>query len=420
MNDFLNYALQSSICFCVFFLFYYTVLRSEKTFQFNRFYLLFTALLSGILPVLEFGFSKKNIVTSAINNIALKEITIINATTAQGTLEWHQIIGIIYFMGFFFLLSRLIFQLNKIKQIILRNRHTTTYHKGALIINTKGTLPTFSFMNHLFWDDSLVFNEQEKEQILNHELVHIHQKHSWDVLFFEVLGVVFWFNPIIKFYKRAVSTNHEFIADAVVSRNSQNQSYPSLIVRQLFNYVDLSIGSYFNQSQTLLRIKMLKQAAKKTPTLKLVMSVPLTMMLMLIMSFKAGLEFKNIPITDSMLPETISNTLPDKEEIFTIVEEQPLPTGGMGAFYKYVGKNLHYPDEAKKSGIEGKVFAKFMVDKNGKLSHVTILKGIGYGCDKEAIKVLENSPKWIVGKNGGKTVNVWMTIPIIFKLGSSE
>ncbi len=420
MNDFLNYALQSSICFGVFYLFYHTALRSEKSFQFNRFYLLATALLSIILPVLEFGFSQENIATSTINYIALQEITIINDVAVQGTLDWHQIIEIIYVIGFVFFLSRLVFQLYKIKQIIFQNRHTTTYHKGASLIFTRGTLPTFSFMKHLFWDDSLVFNEVEKEQILNHELVHIHQKHSWDVLFFEVLGVVFWFNPIIKFYKRAVSTNHEFIADAVVSQNSYSKHYPSLIVRQLFNYVDLSIGSYFNQSQTLLRIKMLKQTAKKTPIFKLLMSIPLAMILMLIMSFKAGLALKNTPITDSMLPETISNTLPDEEEIFTIVEEQPFPTGGMGAFYKYVAENLHYPDEAKKNGIEGKVFAKFMVDKNGNLTDITILKGIGHGCDKETIKVLENSPKWIAGKNGGKTVKVWMTIPIIFKLGSSE
>ena len=418
MNSLLNYVLQSSICFGVFYLFYHTVLRPEKSFQFNRFYLLATALLSTILPLLEFGLSQKNIAASTINYIALQEINIINVATTQDALDWHKIIGIIYVIGFLFFLSRLVYQLYKIKQIIFQNRYATTQHKGASIVDTDGSLPTFSFMNYLFWDNSLIFNEVERTQILNHELVHIHQKHSWDVLFFEVLGVIFWFNPIIKLYKRAGSTNHEFIADAVVSQNSYSQNYPSLIVRQLFNYVDLSIGSYFNQSQTLLRIKMLKQTAKKTPILKFILSVPLAVVLMLTMSFQSTLEFKKIPVLNNTLSKTIGNI--GKEEIFTIVEEQPMPIGGYTVFYKYIGKNLQYPTEAKENSIEGKVFAKFMVGKNGKLSNVTILKGIGHGCDKEAIKVLENSPKWIAGKQRGKAVKVWMTLPIVFKLNSSE
>ncbi len=418
MNSLLNFILQSTICFSAFYLFYHVLLRKENSFQFNRFYLLTAAILSIIIPLIEFSFTESSTLTNALNYITLQEISITTEATQQYSLDWQSIIGTIYALGILFFLSRLFVQLFKIRRIIRQNHNATKYYKGALLINTNGTLPTFSFMNYLFWDDSLVFNEVEKEQILNHELVHIHQKHSWDVLFFEVLGVIFWFNPIIKFYKRAVSTNHEFIADAAVSRNPHSQNYPSLIVRQLFNYVDLSIGSYFNQSQTLLRIKMLKQAAKKTPTLKLLLSVPLAVVLMLIMSFQSTLEFEEIPALNNTLSKTIGNT--EEEEIFTKVEDQPFPTGGMGAFYKYVGENLHYPKEAKENGIEGKVFAKFIVDKNGKLSDVTILKGIGHGCDAETIKIIENAPKWVAGKQRGKKVKVWMVIPIIFKLNSSK
>lgn len=121
---------------------------------------------------------------------------------------------------------------------------------------------------------------------------------------------------------------------------------------------------------------------------------------------------------DSEIEEIVADEGPEEEsdEIFTIVEQQPAPKGGMGAFYKYVGKKLKYPSQAKRMGIEGKVFVKFMVDRDGSISRVQILKGIGAGCDEEAAKVLKAAPKWIPGKQRGRAVRVWMTIPIVFKL----
>ncbi len=121
---------------------------------------------------------------------------------------------------------------------------------------------------------------------------------------------------------------------------------------------------------------------------------------------------------DSEIEEIIADEGDEEEsdEIFTIVEQQPTPKGGMGAFYKYVGKKMKYPSQAKRMGIEGKVFVKFMVDKDGSISRVQILKGIGAGCDEEAAKVLKNAPKWMPGKQRGRAVRVWMTIPIVFKL----
>ncbi len=120
---------------------------------------------------------------------------------------------------------------------------------------------------------------------------------------------------------------------------------------------------------------------------------------------------------DSEIEEIIADEEEEEsDEIFTIVEQQPTPKGGMGAFYKYVGKKMTYPSQAKRMGIEGKVFVKFMVDKDGSISRVKVLKGIGAGCDEAAAKVLKAAPKWIPGKQRGRAVRVWMTIPIVFKL----
>jgi len=105
------------------------------------------------------------------------------------------------------------------------------------------------------------------------------------------------------------------------------------------------------------------------------------------------------------------------EEIFTIVEQQPGYPGGNAAFYSYIGKKMKYPSQARRMGIEGKVFVQFVVDTNGAITDVQVMRGIGAGCDEEAIRVIQNSPKWQPGKQRGKAVKVRMVLPITFKLG---
>lgn len=104
------------------------------------------------------------------------------------------------------------------------------------------------------------------------------------------------------------------------------------------------------------------------------------------------------------------------DEIFDIVEDQPAPPGGMGAFYKYVGKSMKYPNQARRMGIEGRVFVQFVVDKDGSITEVKAIKGIGAGCDEEAVRVLQGAPKWKPGKQRGRAVKVRMILPITFKL----
>lgn len=104
------------------------------------------------------------------------------------------------------------------------------------------------------------------------------------------------------------------------------------------------------------------------------------------------------------------------EEVFTIVEQQPKPNGGFEAFYAYVRENLKYPAQAARLGIEGKVFVQFIVEKDGTLTDIEVVKGIGAGCDEEALRVLKNSPNWNPGKQRGVPVRVKMIFPIMFKL----
>jgi periplasmic protein TonB len=105
------------------------------------------------------------------------------------------------------------------------------------------------------------------------------------------------------------------------------------------------------------------------------------------------------------------------EEIFTIVEEPASPKGGMPAFYKYVGEKVKYPAQARRMGIEGKVFVEFVIGKDGSISEVRAVKGIGAGCDEEAVRIVQGAPSWTPGKQRGKAVKQRMVLPITFKLG---
>ena len=105
------------------------------------------------------------------------------------------------------------------------------------------------------------------------------------------------------------------------------------------------------------------------------------------------------------------------EEIFTIVEDPASPVGGMTAFYKYVGEKIKYPPQARRMGVEGRVFVQFVIDKDGSITEVQAVKGIGAGCDEEAVRILQAAPKWKPGKQRGKPVKQRMVLPITFKLG---
>lgn len=107
---------------------------------------------------------------------------------------------------------------------------------------------------------------------------------------------------------------------------------------------------------------------------------------------------------------------PEEEQIFMSAEVQPEFPGGPTAFAKYLQNNIEYPDLAMETNTQGKVYVKFVVQKDGSINKVQVLKGIGAGCDEEAVRVLKSVPKWKPGEQMGKPVSVWYTVPVNFQL----
>ncbi len=106
----------------------------------------------------------------------------------------------------------------------------------------------------------------------------------------------------------------------------------------------------------------------------------------------------------------------EEPEIFTIVEEMPSFPGGEAELFKYLNSNIKYPAMARDAGIQGIVYVTFVVKEDGKISDVRVLRGVGGGCDEEAVRVVEKMPSWKPGKQRGKSVRVQFNLPIRFTL----
>lgn len=118
----------------------------------------------------------------------------------------------------------------------------------------------------------------------------------------------------------------------------------------------------------------------------------------------------------SRVKSTSDEAEADEQEIFTVVEESPQYPGGEEARVKFLQDNLRYPDKAREAGIQGTVYISFVVETDGAITDIRVLRGIGSGCDEEAVRAIKKMPRWIAGKQRGKPVRVQFNMPIVFTL----
>ena len=124
---------------------------------------------------------------------------------------------------------------------------------------------------------------------------------------------------------------------------------------------------------------------------------------------------QNEVIEEYVAPEVVEDEVVE-QEIFKIVEEMPSYPGGEAKLMEFVAKNIKYPQIARETGIQGRVFVNFVVEPDGSVSNVSVLRGIGGGCDEEAMRVVKSMPKWKPGKQRGKAVRVQYMLPVNFRL----
>lgn len=401
----INYLLKSGILLLVFYAVYKLWLENEKMFRFNRAYLLLSLVFSFVIPLQL--ISVKPLLGNTVSVIQLDGIVIrtSNAVLNKDNSEpiITSVLSIIYLIVACLFLVRFIVNLYSFyKKIKGNNRKVVDDVKVVLI--EEATLP------HSFWK-SIFINKKEFEtgkipsELIAHEKAHLQQKHTLDILFIEVLQIVFWFNPLLVLFKKAIKLNHEFLADEAVNKQFDSvTNYQKLLLNFASNKNTIELASNLNYLITKKRLIMM---TKKESRFKMVFKV-------LIVSFVCVMS---LFVFSS---ETIAQKVTDKSDydklivkgINASIEKQPEYPGGIDAFYKLVGMNFKIPAEALKQKLQDKAIIEFMVERDGSLSEFKIVKDLGYGIGNEAIRTIKLSPKWIPGIKDGKPARVLYTLPI--------
>ncbi|MDT8392809.1 MAG: M56 family metallopeptidase [Bacteroidales bacterium] len=266
-------------------------------------------------------------------------------------------------------------------------------------------------------------------------MIHIKQGHSFDLIILEIITIFQWVNPFIWMYRHAIKTLHEFMADEGVLHSGVDANvYSALLFEQSTGIQISDLANNFSKSLLKRRfIMMTKKRTTKLARLKLLLVLPLALTMIMATSMSPDLiaqeKKKELPPPPPKAvknaekpieaPSQLSQDEPE-EVVFAVVEEMPAFPGGIEAMYTYLGHSIKYPEGAKTNKIQGTVYVTFIVRKDGSVSNVNVLRGIGHGCDDEAVRVVKEMPLWKAGKQGGKAVNVQYNLPIKFLLAPDK
>jgi len=178
-------------------------------------------------------------------------------------------------------------------------------------------------------------------------------------------------------------------------------------------------GSLTDEIEELLDIPITDQPPPPPPPIEqpIIQEVPDEVKIEEKIEVNFDLDVKEDMVVKEVIIKDVPVVVEKADEIFDVVENQPTPPGGFEGWNKYLSNNLKYPTQARRMGIEGTVYVAFVVNTDGSIQDVQVLRGIGGGCDEEAMRVVSAAPKWEPGKQRGKPVRVRMRLPIRFKLG---
>ena len=471
MNSAVNFIVESGVSLSLLSLIYVLFLRKETFFKINRLFLLGSLLFSVVLPLIRLRIFNPqplmlNEVTVTPYRNLLESITIYSHDVSGGVekailsadlLIYIYLIGLTFFVGIF------IFRLIQILYKIHRNE---VQRSGSLkLVILENEVSPYSFLNFVFVSRSHL-NKKEYEKMIEHELEHVKQGHSIDVIILELLTSLQWFNPFMWILRRAIRENHEYLADqAVLIKGFSRGEYKKLLLSQ-FVGGQLIIANNFNYSLIKNRIKMMsKIKSSKIAITKITFGVLVAVALIIAFACeqKESIENKSVNSGESTIVSTIQDdgkiklegtsddllkykalfvntpgfeiitdsvgntylvkkeivqpkSLNPEEQVFFIVEEMPEFPGGENELRNFIAKSVKYPEVAMKNGIQGKVYVTFVVSKDGSVADAKIARGVDPSLDAEALRVVNSLPKWKPGKQRGANVNVSYTIPINFRL----
>ncbi|WP_433779844.1 M56 family metallopeptidase [Flavobacterium anhuiense] len=400
----ITYLLKSGLLLAVFYIVYKILLENEKMFHFNRIYLLASIVFSLTIPLQLFSLG--SVFSNGNQKIQLNQIMIVTSKAVLDKINYSQIL--IYFLAVVYGVVTTILVVRFIRNLFSfyfrMKKSKVEIVKGEKVVLTKEKVLPHSFWNIIFINQEDFENDMIPVELIVHEKAHLKQKHTVDILFVEVLKIVFWFNPLYLLYEKAIKLNHEFLADeAVNKRFGEVRNYQNLLLDFVSHKNTLPLASNLNYLITKKRLLMM---AKEKSPIRMILKVGSVTTVYVLLLFVFNTEV----IAQSSINAKNQNDYKISYDT-TSVKEPQFP-GGIEKFYMFVGQNFKMPTEFAKQKMEGKIFMEFMVEKDGSLSEFKIVKDLGYGVGDEAVRVLKLSPKWIPATENGKPVRVTYNLPI--------
>lgn len=422
------YLLQVNVGLILFYALYKLVCTRDTFFRSRRFILIVSLVLPFILPfidVREWLESRDRMImlTHFDYSAVLPEIVVGSEAVETGNRvfvlsEW---IGYLYLAGVVVLLVRLAVQAFSLYRLIVRMPEKEI--NGVRVKCLNDPSGPFSFFRWIFMNPAAV-KEDEISEILTHEMAHVKQHHSVDVLLAEMVSICCWMNPFAWLLKREVRLNLEFLADRkVMEAGFATKSYQYHLLGLAYNH-KYGLSNNFNFSHLKQRIIMMnKKKSNAAGHIKYALFVLPAFALLVAGNISCSQDASQ---TEDAKEEVVAPVSPEakeapadstaKEEVFMVAEQMPEFPGGMKEMLKFLQENVKYPENAMKNNVQGRVIVQFVIEKDGTPTEFKVARSVDPDLDAEALRVLQTMPKWKPGMQRGKIVRVKFTVPVSFKL----
>ena len=422
------YLLQVNVGLILFYALYKLVCTRDTFFRSRRFILIVSLVLPFILPfidVREWLESRDRMImlTHFDYSAVLPEIVVGSEAAETGNRvfvlsEW---IGYLYLAGVVVLLVRLAVQAFSLYRLIVRMPEKEI--NGVRVKCLNDPSGPFSFFGWIFMNPAAV-KEDEISEILTHEMAHVKQHHSVDVLLAEMVSICCWMNPFAWLLKREVRLNLEFLADRkVMEAGFATKSYQYHLLGLAYNH-KYGLSNNFNFSHLKQRIIMMnKKKSNAAGHIKYALFVLPAFALLVAGNISCSQEASEkqdakeevvAPVSPEAKEAPADSTA--KEEVFMVAEQMPEFPGGMKELLKFLQENVKYPENAMKNNVQGRVIVQFVVEKDGTPTEFKVLRSVDPDLDAEALRVMKAMPKWKPGMQKGQVVRVKFTVPVSFKL----
>ena len=422
------YLLQVNLGIILFYALYKLICTRDTLFNSRRSILILALILPFIIPLIdirEWMETRDSLVmlTNFDYSTTIPEIVVGTAGTEPGNQvfvisEW---IKNIYIAGILALSVRLIVQAISLYMIILRTPEKTV--NGIRIKCMKDKSGPFSFFNWIFLNPDNV-KEEEMSEILTHEMAHVRQKHSIDVIISELVNICCWINPFAWLMKREVRLNLEFLADRKVMDAgfaTKNYQYHLLGLTYSHKY---GLSNNFNFSHLKQRIIMMnKKKTNGAGHIKYALFAIPAFALLLAGNISCSSEAtktddvkENAATEKPEVVEAPAEKAETKDEVFMVVEQMPEFPGGIQELMSFLSKNIKYPASAMAKNVQGRVIVQFVVEKDGTPTEFKVIRSVDPDLDAEALRVMKEMPKWKPGMQRGQVVRVKYTLPVTFRL----